>query len=263
MLSLQQFSVFRHHQPVVGPLSCQLQPGQVYHLLGANGSGKSSLLAGIAGLLSSTGDCLLGEQSLLHRPPIEQARYRALLLQQAPIRSHSLVGDYVRLGRFAQTFKRTHFAAQDPDFITIVDVLELAPLLPRRLHQLSGGERQRVEIARVLWQVLASTEQHAAPHLLMLDEPLTGLDFPHQLQLLAALRTFSQRQLIILMSHHDLNIATDWADEVLLMKQGQLLTQGPVASALTPAFIRQTFDFEVKFIVAEGRRILVPIAPNA
>lgn len=255
MLRLGGLSVYRNSVPVVNELSAELHAGGVYHLLGANGSGKSSLLAAVAGLLPSRGQCLLTEQPLLNLDVIQQAGLRALLLQQNTVRSRAVVRDYLAL---SNVLRPVTASVWDNRLMQLATELDCQALLARRIDQLSGGERQRIEIARVLLQVDPELNHHA--RLLMLDEPLTGLDFPHQIRLLTTLRQLADGGLIVLMAHHDLNTAVQWADQVLLMRAGTLLVQGAVEQVMQPDWLYQAFAYRCQRLTVDHHTFIVPIA---
>jgi ABC-type cobalamin/Fe3+-siderophores transport system ATPase subunit len=128
------------------------------------------------------------------------------------------------------------------------DLLELTDLLPRPLDTLSGGQRQRVFVGRCLAQ---------QPRALLLDEPGTYLDLKHQVDLLKLLRRLAnEQQLAVLMASHDLNLAGQFADELVLMKDGQIAARGPYDAVLQPTLLQDVYGLPMERITS-GERVLV------
>ena len=206
-------------------------------LVGPNGAGKSTLLRALAGLQPlSGGRVALGarEGPDLHAlPATERARRLAWLAQQGEVSGELTVRETVELGRIAQLGLLGTPAAADAAAVEKAMALtECSPWQHRRLHELSGGERQRVLLARVL-----ATE---AP-LLLLDEPTTHLDAPHQVTLARLFRRLAheaQPRRAVLTVLHDLPIALQ-ADQVLVLAHGRLQASGsPRDPALQAALVR-------------------------
>lgn len=213
MLSLVELSIPKR----LGPVSCELITGQHIGLIGPNGSGKSSLLLAIAGLLSSQGNVFLKQQNILQWSIADAAQRRAMLpqklIQLLPIACHEVIA----LGA-SPLFKKTEQIAQAVGEIT--ERLELVHFYQRDFSALSGGEQQRVLLAKTLLQVWPSLNSNG--QILLLDEPLAGLDLYHQLQLLELLNELAQKGLTIITSLHDFNVAATHCDHILCMNEGKL-----------------------------------------
>ena len=185
-------------------------------LLGPNGSGKSSLLGALAGLLPADGAVLLGRAITTLSWP-ELATRRAMLPQRQPQLFHIPVFQVLSLGleEGAPMPRRRRWR--------MCDALELAPLLARDFSRLSG-EQQRVLIARTLLQLWPSL--NPTGRVLLLDEPLAGLDLHHQMALLRLLKQLAAQGLLVVVAIHDINLAIDWADRVLCLQQGRVVGKG-------------------------------------
>jgi len=220
-------------QPIVGPLSLAVEPGQMLALVGPNGAGKSSLLRCLYRFhRPSTGRVLLDEQDIWSLPGRAVALRIATVLQEPASDFGLTVAEVVELGL---TPHRGGWGTDHADYEAVEAVLammELTHLAPRDLATLSGGEKQRVMIARALLQ---------KPDLLILDEPTNHLDIRHQLEVLELL---SRLKCTVVVSLHDLALASAHADRVLLLDQGRAAAFGAPVDVLTQATIRSAFAVE-------------------
>lgn len=207
-------------------------------IVGPNGAGKSTLLRAMAGLLPvDGGDVLLDARPVGAWRPVERARRVAWLAQQGDAPDELTVRDVVALGRLPHT---GFFAGLGPADHEAVDramaATECAPWADRRLHQLSGGERQRVLLARAL-----AVE---AP-VLLLDEPTTHLDPPHQVALVRLLRRLGDAGRTVASVLHDLPLAL-LADRVVLVAGGRVVAEGARDDRTLHAAIEDTFSGAVR-----------------
>jgi iron complex transport system ATP-binding protein len=207
----------------VDGISVGLQAGQWTAIVGPNGAGKSTLLALLAGLRRpDAGTVRLHGRALAEVPARERAQHLAWLAQQGEAEGEIGARDVVRLGRLP---RHGLFGAPDASDEAAVDralaETEATAFGARRLSELSGGERQRVLLARAL-AVDASV--------LLLDEPTTHLDAPHQRALMRSLAGRARAGVAVAAVLHDLTLALA-ADRVLVLDRGRLVADGPPASA--------------------------------
>jgi len=220
-------------KPALQETSLTLAPGRVLGVIGPNGAGKTTLLRLLYRYLRpATGRVLIGEQDIWHAPARQVAQRVAAVLQEQPSDFALTVTEIVNLGR---TPFRRGFAgmggAQDADIVEqALTRLSLQSMAHRQLGTLSGGERQRVMVARALAQ---------QPGLLILDEPTNHLDIRHQLEVLALIKDLP---LTIVTSLHDLNLAAEVCDEVLLLEGGKPRAFGTPQKALSEAAISSAFQ---------------------
>jgi iron complex transport system ATP-binding protein len=218
---------------LVGPLSFVVEPGQMLALVGPNGAGKSSLLRCLYRYhRPSRGNVRLDGADIWALPAKAVARRVATVLQEQASDFGLTVAEIVELGL---TPHRGGWGTDRSDYDAVEAVLslmELTHLAPRDLATLSGGERQRVMIARALLQ---------KPDLLILDEPTNHLDIRHQLEVLDLL---SRLRCTVVVSLHDLALASAHADQVLLLDRGQPVAFGPPGDVLTKSTIRAAFSVE-------------------
>lgn len=226
-------------------VSFVVKPGEVLGLVGPNGSGKSSLLKLLAGLLRpAIGDIQMAGQSITQLEPQELARMVAVVPQEFVQVFPFTVAETVLMGRFPH--RRTgwwnlgmgdeseadllvaHRAMVDTDVVTFAD---------RLVSDLSGGERQRVMIARALAQ---------EPTILLLDEPMAFLDINHQIDICALIRRLNrERALTVVLVSHDLNVASQLCDRLVMLKEGQVCQVGTPAETINEHVLRQVYGCAV------------------
>jgi iron complex transport system ATP-binding protein len=220
---------------ILKDISLAVAPGDVLAICGANGAGKSSLLRLIYRYQAPRSGtvCLAGRDIWLMSAP-EAARIVAAVLQEQPMDEGLTVRQIVALGRLPhRKGLMAGLAAPGADEAEILEAalrrLDLLPLADRDFGTLSGGERQRAMVARALAQ---------EPQVIVLDEPTNHLDIRHQLELLALLRGLG---LTVIATLHDLTLAAEFADRVVMLHDGRILADGPPETALSEANLATAF----------------------
>lgn len=209
--------------------------GACVALIGPNGAGKSTLLKAVAGLLPLAGGRILWRGTKVARWSREIAYLpqRENVDWQFPI----TVRGVVRMGRFPQAGWWRPFSEADDAAITrAIEMMDLTDLRDRQISQLSGGQQQRVFLARALAQ---------EAHVLLLDEPFTGLDRPSKHALAETLRHLTEEGRLVVASHHDMDTVRDIYDEVLLLRR-RAIAFGPVADVFTEEKLNETFGTDGK-----------------
>jgi iron complex transport system ATP-binding protein len=240
---------------VVDGLDVTVPAGAVTVVVGANASGKSTLLRGLAGLLRPTAGVVeLDGRDIRGIPAREFARSVGLLPQQ-PIAPEAItVADLVGRGRYPhQRWFRTWTVADDAAVAAALDATDTASLAGRRVDELSGGQRQRVWIALALAQ---------DPDILLLDEPTTFLDIAHQVEVLDLLAHLNRdRGTTVVMVLHDLNLAARYADRMLVMADGALVASGRPDEVLDADLVRTAFGMECRIVPdpVTGSPMVVPV----
>lgn len=226
-------------------IDAALAPGQVTAICGPNGAGKSTLLASLAALLPvDAGRALLDGQDLAQLPPRQRAQAIGYLPQAAELAWDVSVATLAGLGRLPwSTSAADNAAAVD----AALAALHLDALRGRPVSQLSGGERARALLARVL---------AGQPRWLLADEPLANLDLAHQLALLAHFRRLAGQGLGVVLVMHDLAQAMNHADRVLVLREGQLVEDGPPETALRAAAISAHWGVAASWLGDAGSRAL-------
>ena len=219
-------------------LKFHLQSGEMLTVLGRNGAGKSTLLKHLTGELGKGGVELFG-QSLRDIKPTEAAKRRAVLPQQTPLSFAYEVLDVVLLGRIPHGQRET---AEDRAIAAAcLERVGLAGYETRNVLTLSGGEQQRVLLARTLAQLHGVTGERV----LLLDEPTASLDLAHQHATLRLARELCKEGVGVLAVLHDLNLAAQYADRVLMLSEGHIIACDHPAAALTCDTIHAAYGHEV------------------
>jgi len=224
-LQLEQVSLPLGARRLLDGIQLEVAAGELVILLGPNGCGKSTLLQAIAGERRHTGQIRLFGQTRGQWAASRLARRLAVLPQHSDLRFDFPAESVVSLGRLPWPGPRQ---AQAPIIQRRMEQMDVWQLRAAPYLQLSGGERQRVHLARVLCQL-----QDDEPGLLLLDEPTSALDPGHQHQVLQQIQAVARQGHGVLMVLHDLNLASRYADRLVLMQQGRLLAEGPAQAILT------------------------------
>ncbi len=248
MLEVKNISVGYGVCEVVRDISFNLRKGEILAIVGANGAGKTTLLKSLNGTLPlMSGEILLNEKSLKNNSRREIAQEITVIAQENETKFPITVLDFVLAGRFAQGGR---FGWEtDRDLAIAQHALEECDLKNyenRLMNQLSGGERQRVILARAL-----ATEAK----IMLLDEPTANLDLPHQALMFRLVKEkcctagcqpaerLSASSAVIIT--HDLNLASEFAEEILLLKSGTVLVKGSPQNVLTRDNIEEVFGIGV------------------
>jgi iron complex transport system ATP-binding protein len=250
-LEAHALSVTIGRERIVSDVSMAVERGEWVALIGPNGAGKTTLLRALSGLRPFDGHVLAAglDVASIHRR--ELARQIALVPQQPHIPAELTVAEYVLLGR---TPHIGYFAAESRSDRLAADRaiarLDLRPFTDRSLGSLSGGELQRVVLARALAQ--------EAP-IMLLDEPTSALDLGRQqeaLELVDLLRRDSE--LTVISAMHDLSLASQYADRLLLLDRGQLVAGGRADEVLSEDAIAAHYGAQVKVIRENGGVFVLP-----
>ncbi|TJZ73296.1 heme ABC transporter ATP-binding protein [Chitiniphilus eburneus] len=241
MIAAERLHCKRGGRAVLHDVSLTLANGEVLGVLGANGAGKSSLLALLAGELApDAGRVLLDGTPLAGLPTATLARRRAVLPQSPTLAFDLSVAEVVAMG--AYPFPELTPGTVDELVARALALADVAHFIDRRYPRLSGGEQQRVQFARVLVQVLAA-QQPGEGRALLLDEPTASLDPRHQQALLQAAHELARNQgLAVLTVLHDVNLAARWCDRLLLLANGTTVACGAPADVLTPDILQTVYQ---------------------
>ena len=241
--------------PIIDSLDLEVIPGAFTVIVGANASGKSTLLKGLSRLLKpDDGQVTLGGRNIAALPGKKVATVVGLLPQQPVAPDGITVADLVGRGRYPhQGWFRQWSSTDDEIVAAAMAATNTHELAARRLEDLSGGQRQRVWIAMALAQ---------DPEILLLDEPTTFLDVTHQIEVLdLLLERNRERGTTVVMVLHDLNLAARYADHLVVMCAGRIVANGPPAETLTAEIVQHAFDLEACIVPDPvcGAPMVVPI----
>ncbi len=241
MLKARSITVNYHDRQAVTELSLRVNPGEVVAIIGPNGAGKSTLLRALNGSLMPThGEVLLDDQPIQSYARRTIARRIAVVAQEADLRFPITVFEFVLGGRYAWS-NTAAWGWESEDDVQIAQCVlkepELVGFESRLMNELSGGERQRAVLARAL-----ATEAKV----LLLDEPTANLDLAHQAIMLRLVRTrCDDRKTAAVVVTHDVNLAAEFADRVMLLKDGRGIVMGTPGEVLTPELLRTVFNLQV------------------
>jgi iron complex transport system ATP-binding protein len=250
------FAYSRRDRTVIDGVSLTVRRGAILGLLGPNGSGKTTLLRLLAATLPpDRGTIVIDGQPIATLSRRQLARRIAVVPQETHSTFDFSALDIVLMGRYPHLGALELEGANDLAIAReALRATGTAGLESRRFATLSGGEKQRVVIASALAQ---------ASEVLLLDEPTASLDLGYQFEIAALLRTLNrERGTTMVVSTHDLNLAAALCSELVLLRSGRVLAQGPIADVLTPASIRTLYgvDAEVAMHARAGHLTVVPVA---
>jgi ABC-type cobalamin/Fe3+-siderophores transport system ATPase subunit len=239
LLEANNITVRYDDRPVVVEVSLRVEPGEVVAIIGPNGAGKSTLLRALNGSVPAVaGEILLDDRSVGSYSRRAIARRIAVVAQEAELRFPVTVMDFVMGGRYAWSDAWGWESARDIEIVNaVLTQTELEDFADRLMNELSGGERQRAVLARAL-----ATEARC----FLLDEPTANLDLAHQAAMLRLVRTRCDRgDASAVVVTHDVNLAAEFADRVMLLKDGKGIAIGSPRDVLTPELLRKVFGLQI------------------
>lgn len=241
VLEASQLTFAIRAKTLLSNVSLRLDSGEIIAIVGANGAGKSTLMKLLAGELTPTwGDVLLDQQPLSRWSKRSLARKRAVLPQSSLLAFGFTALEVVLMGRtpHLQGMERPQDYQIAHEALAATQVDHLAE---RSYVSLSGGEKQRVQLARVLAQIWEDT----GARYLLLDEPTNNLDLAHQHGTLEIAASFARRGVGVLAVLHDLNLAAQYADRIVVLKSGRVLASGAPNIVLTSSIVYDAFNMAV------------------
>jgi len=219
---------------LVKEASFSLNRGELVVLLGPNGAGKTSLMRGALGMIGPVkGNVTINNQSINKLKPLERAKLISYLPQSRPLAWPNVVKDVIALGRYAYGMKNRKLSG--PDKLAIDDAIlscDLTHLQGRHANTLSGGELARMHLARAF---------AAQSPLLLADEPVAALDPRHQFRIMDLIRRYVDNGGGALIVLHDLSLAAQYADHLIWMKDGEIVSAGTVDDTMTESQIRSIY----------------------
>jgi iron complex transport system ATP-binding protein len=266
IISARNISFRIGQRPILQKLSFNIQPGEVTVVLGQNGAGKSTFLKIISGESRPTNGQVLLNNKDLHKIPVKQlATMRAVLSQHYAAGLQFNCEEIVMMGRYPH-FNAKPCVEDHRIVMECMDEMQVDHLTGRNYQELSGGEQQRVQMARVLAQLRSSANNgdhwrnEKQQGLLLLDEPTSSMDVLHQQLALSKAKELSRLGYTVVVILHDLNLAAQFADTVLLLKQGCLVASGTAREVLTAANLRNAYNLELDVLESDEYDfpILVP-----
>lgn len=253
MLEIKNLSISFGQKRVLSDLSFTLKPHRLTVLVGRNGAGKSTLLGCVNQQLSYTGTIREGERDLTRISPRERAKAIAILPQSLPS-PHITARELVSLGRNPYLDFTGRLTEKDrqavEEALRDADALDLAE---RYVDTLSGGEKQRIALAMILAQNTP---------IALLDEPTAHLDLSYEASFLELLRKLvAERQKTFLLILHDLNLAAQYADDLLVLDGGKLIFDGSREECLEREILEKTFGLN-RYTAPDGEKTRIFFGPK-
>lgn len=247
MIQVRDVSKFYGDATVLDRVALALEKGGLTAIIGPNGAGKSTLLSVLSRLLApDSGHVLIDGLDVARSPSSVLARKMSILRQDNTIHARLTVQDLVMFGRFPHTRGRP----DDNDrqhAARAIAYMNLQDLAGRFLDELSGGQRQRAYVAMVLCQ---DTDY------VLLDEPLNSLDMSSAVAMMKQLRRaaddFGKTVIMVL---HDINYASCYCDQIIAMRNGQVVSQGPPEQVIEQQMLKQIYGIDIPIHHIEGHRI--------
>lgn len=255
MLDINQISLRLGGRPILDKVQLQAKDGELCVLMGANGAGKSTLLKVIAGEYPHyEGSVRIAGKELRDLSIQEQARSRAVLSQQMQLQLPFTVTQVTMMGRFVYG---QHASILDQQIVQYaMELLQVDDLRDRNYLTLSGGQKQRVQMARIMAQLLEQPALEGVDYtgrkMLLLDEPVTGMDIRHQQLSLQLASKLAKQGVLVVAVLHDFQLAAAYAHRLVLLHRGAVYKQGTAREVLTAPVIQHCFQASVQVLDHPG-----------
>jgi len=241
-------------KPLLNEVSFCINEGEYLAMIGANGAGKTTLIKCLAGLIDGwSGSILFNGRDVHELSPLDLARWIGYVPQADGRVSPFSVYEFVMMSRYPYYRHRNPDASDRKAVDDALDEMELSAFRERTVASLSGGERQMVYIAAALAQ---------NPRLMILDEPVTFLDYKHTMLVHKRLRHINEsRKMAVLSILHDVNEAIHYGDTIMALKNGKTLYHGPSSTLLSDVkMLEQIYDLPFKSLSGQptGRNLVFP-----
>lgn len=245
MLEAREISVRLGSVAILTGVSLTVRPGEFVALLGPNGAGKTTLMRTLSGtdLTPDSGTVSMDGRPISTQSPVSLAQRRALVSQELHLQAAFPAFDVVLMGRAPHV----HGREQPKDFAIAeasIDQMKMGSLADRPYTVLSGGEKQRISLARAAAQIWE--EPPSGRRYLLLDEPTNNLDLAHQHSALRRARTWAREGVGVVTVLHDLNLAAQYADRLVVLHRGKVVAEGSPRTVLTPHLMRSVFRTEAR-----------------
>lgn len=236
-------------ETVIKDVSFQLAPGKITALIGANGCGKSTLFQLLTGRLKpKSGEVFFENENIRYMKQKDFAKKVAVVHQYNTAPADITVRKLVEMGRtpYQSLFS---YSQKEEDRLAVEHAMEATSIRmfeDRMVSELSGGQKQRV------WMALALAQQ---PEILLLDEITTYLDIHYQIELLSLVQKLNREQgITVLMVLHDINQAMEYADEIVVMKEGRMIACGKADTVVTEDVLDQAFQVQTEIMSVGNRK---------
>ena len=247
MIQIQSLNKSIQKKKILKDINVDIEKGKITSLIGPNGAGKSTLLSTITKLIQiDSGTVKIEDKYMDDYKTDELAKKISILKQTNHTEMNITVEQLVNFGRFP--YCKGHLKQEDKEQVQYaLDLLQLNEIKDRNIKTLSGGQRQRAYIAMTIAQ---NTEY------ILLDEPLNNLDMKHSVQIMKTLRTLAKtlnKTIVIVL--HDINFASCYSDNIIALKNGELVRSGSNQTVIQSNVLRELYEMDVKVENVNGQRI--------
>lgn len=234
---------------VIDDVSLTIEKGKITSFIGPNGAGKSTLISMISRLIKrDEGEITIDGEDVTQTKSNELAKKISILKQSSAINLRLTIRELVSFGRFP--YSQGKLGKEDWEKVDeAIDYMELRDMQDQYLDELSGGQQQRAHIAMVIAQ---DTEY------ILLDEPLNNLDMRHSVQIMKTLRRLvDELGKTIVIVIHDINFASCYSDQIVALKDGRVVKQGPTCDVIDECVLKDIYDMDMNIKNINDQRICV------
>ncbi|MBN1445278.1 MAG: ABC transporter ATP-binding protein [Candidatus Omnitrophica bacterium] len=238
MLYIKNMSFSYGREKILKNLSAEIKDGEFFGIIGPNGSGKTTLLKVMTKILKpSSGSIMLNGKDIKKIPALQYAKSVSFLPSEIEVAFSYAVGEFVAMGRFPYTGRYGNMSAADrKKVMDVLEKFEIGSYGSRKIQELSDGEKQRVFLAQAIVQ---------EPSVIILDEPTSHLDIGHSFRILDIIKDLNRSGITVISVLHDLNLASEYCTRLLMLKNGEIFSQGSPEEVLTYANIEQVYQTKV------------------
>lgn len=247
MIEIKNISKKYGHTTVVDNVSFSIPKGKITSLIGPNGAGKSTVLSIISRLIQKDhGEIIIEGKELGKWKSNDLAKKISILKQFNNVTVRLTIRELVSFGRFP--YSKGNLSKEDWAFVDkAIKYMELDDIQDKYLDQLSGGQKQRAYIAMVIAQ---DTEY------ILLDEPLNNLDMKHSVQIMKVLRRLTEElNKTVIIVIHDINFASCYSDNIVALRDGKIVKQGPTCNIMQCEVLKDTYDMDINVTCHNDKQI--------
>ena len=241
MLAVNQLNISIKTRKLLQDINFSIQPGELFVIIGPNGAGKSTLLKALTEEINYSGEINFQQQSIKKWTTAKLAKTRAKFSQHHQQDIPLPVNEVVMMGRYPYFTSKPNL--KDLKVVSeSLKLTEMSAFKDKSYNQLSGGEKQRVHLSRIFAQLNNEFQEK----LMLMDEPLNNLDVYYQHKVLEVIKDFVKKGNMAAIVMHDLNLAAQFADRIVLLKDGKTVKYGNPKEVLTSKTICDVYDFPCK-----------------
>ena len=237
-LEINNLSLTLSNKKILTNINLNLEHGKIIGVIGPNGSGKSSLIKSVSGIYGYDGKIVMNNKELSSMAPVELANCRAIMSQSQNIVFDFNCREIIEMGILPNKKKIN----KQEKISELVKTCKIKHLLKRKINTLSGGEQKRVHFARTLMQYYTMDTVHK---FIILDEPLANLDMKFKLEILKILKNILNEKVCVIIALHDLNIAYNFTDKIVLLSEGKVFKYDKTNAVFTEKNLTEVYQTEI------------------